>query len=249
MEIEITDYSGRTPSSIRIPELRFIGLIHRSSDNRFGLASGKIIPTDERLVLYLCDGLILWRLLDLAPMEIRFFADGWGCFTYPEIGIFNPDGIVFRAEIPKGFVSVRDVQLSEDEVVFYAERFIFKYNWLGDLIEQIRDDSRLFVDDVTDRLRWDRYNKAEALMVLVYQGNAKAAEDAEKLLNICSRQFGDYLNWRAKCFRLLGELALISGNVNRAIEQWRTALKADPKVGVKRKLQILEKSGRVKGTV
>lgn len=243
--IQIIDYPGKKYSSIRIDALKFIGLLDRSADKRFGLATGKTMPSGERLVLYLCDGAIRWKLTDCAPFQIRFFVDGWGCFTSPEICVFNQDGIVFRAEMPSGFTSVRDVQLFGDKIIFYSERFIFTYNWLGDLIEQARDESRLYVDNMPDMLRWDRLTKAEELLPAARVGIASATNNAERLLNICLRQFGDHPTAKGKCYRFLGELALLAGNEQQAMKHWRAALKTDKNAGVKRQLQALEKKATI----
>lgn len=241
MDIEITEYQDRSYSYIRIRSLNFIGMLDRSADKRFGLAAGKVMSSGKWLVLYLDDGAICWRLDDCSPMGVRFFVDGWGCFTSPDICVFNRDGIVFRAEIPNGFTSIRDVQFFGDKVIFYAERFIFTYDWLGNLIERVRDEARLFLSDLTDMLRWDRLSKAEELIESAKAGNARDAESAVQLLNICSRQFGDNPTAKGKCHRYLGELAFLSGDERMAIEQWRAALKADKKAGIKRQLQALER--------
>lgn len=111
----------------------------------------------------------------------------------------------------------------------------------GSPLEKSQATEQLFTAEGSDWLRWDRLRMAEDMLGSARNGNTDAAEDAKKLLDICSRQFGDYLNVRAKCYRYLGELALLAGDENKAIEQWLMALKADKKVGVKRQLQALEK--------
>lgn len=111
----------------------------------------------------------------------------------------------------------------------------------GSPLEKSQATEQLFTAEGSDWLRWDRLRMAEDILGSARNGNTGAAEDAKKLLDICSRQFGDYLNVRAKCYRYLGELALLAGDENKAIEQWLMALKADKNVGVKRQLQALEK--------
>lgn len=245
MEIEITDHPGRSYCSIRIPSLSFIGMLDRSTDKRFGIASGVVTTSHQRLVLYLCDGAIAWSIDNCAPIGIRFLDDGWGYFENHNIYVFNTNGIIFSAERPMGF-DVRDAVFYNDRVVFLCERLIFTYDWLGNLIEQkidaARIEERLFAGELPDMLRWDRYRKAEELLALATQGNASASTDANKLLDICSRQFGDNPTMRAKCYRFMGELALLDNDTELAIKHWRTALQVDSKSGVKRKLLALEKS-------
>lgn len=139
MEIEISDYEGRTYSSIRIPSLRFVGLLNHSEDKRFGIAAGVIVQTQERVVLYLCDGAITWRADDCAPMDIRFSVNGWGGFvTSTSICAFNPDGIVFDVGCPFGIGKVCTVRHDDNQVIFLSDRYEIVYDLTGHLLRKER---------------------------------------------------------------------------------------------------------------
>ena len=47
--------------------------------------------------------------------------------------------------------------------------------------------------------------------------------------------------YRAKCFKYLGELALMAGDKKQAAGHFRAALELNPKIGLKRRLAELEK--------
>ena len=53
--------------------------------------------------------------------------------------------------------------------------------------------------------------------------------------------FQNYPHYKAKSYRILGEIAELEGDIKNAVKFCEFAIKFDPKVGVKRKLNMLRK--------
>lgn len=156
----------------------------------------------------------------------------------------NPPGQLFKVDK----LDLRDwdmeVGLIGDQVVFGGADggLQYRYSLKGKLLNAQEIEQARLSNAFRDRDGEELLAIVEARLKATDFGKMPAEEQGltQALLGRASGcQIGDYA--KAKAQRHLGEMALFCGNKERAISHFRQAVAFDPKVGVKKRLQALEK--------
>jgi len=112
----------------------------------------------------------------------------------------------------------------------------YEYDFAGNLLDPERYEAERIQDASPEEL------------VIIVQEKLKEASGSElpsliELLDSAfTRGLNNYHDYRPLAFRLRGEANEALENTQKAISDFKSAMDLDPKIGVKRKLQKLEKS-------
>ena len=235
--LEMTHVDGRRYSTLRIPEIHFIGIADWSPNHRFGLAVGSLNASQSRIALLIADGEELWRSPVGQPFDVQITDDCSGVFEDGgKLVFFHSGGILFKVEQPPGLGKITDYKVMPQGLMVYGGRLmVFAYDMAGRLIAAGRDDAAFYAGLGGKYMRGDRYREAEDFLAHEDLDKAKA------MYLLCVKDFMDSPNHRADILRRLGEISLRQDKKSDAILYWGLALKANPKVGIKKKLDKLKK--------
>lgn len=154
----------------------------------------------------------------------------------------NPPGQLFKVEDFYGWAL--EVRLVGNEVVFGGADggLQYRYSLKGKLLNAQEIEQARLSNAFRDRDGQGLLAIVEARLKATDFGKMPAEEQGlmQALLGrVSGCQISDYV--KAKAQRHLGEMALFCRNKERAISHFRQAVAFDPKVGVKKRLQALEK--------
>lgn len=169
------------------------------------------------------------------PLHVFITDDCMGVFEDDgKLMCFHPGGILFSIPLPPGIEPVAGFEVTPEGLLVKGGRLMnFLYDMGGRLLNSGRDGD-FYLGRGPAYLRWDRYQEAEALLKQGKLAHAKA------LFLQCVKEFIDAPNHQADILRRLGEISLQLDNKQDAILFWDLALRANPKVGVKKRLEKLK---------
>ncbi len=115
----------------------------------------------------------------------------------------------------------------------------FRYSFDGDLIDKKKWDD--FRRDKSSA--FEIFFEAERKYKETRKISLKEASEIISLLNLALEKgdFDDYPRYKARTFRILGEIAETFNKLDEAIKYYQQAIDIYPRVGVKKKLRDLQK--------
>lgn len=169
------------------------------------------------------------------PLHVFITDDCIGAFEDDgRLVVFHAEGVLFKTAMPNGLGGVTGFEITPDGFVISGERLTrFVFDMTGRLLEAGKASS-FYEGSGPTHLRWDRYREADVLLAKGQLARAKA------LYDVCVDEFTDAPTHQAAILRKLGEISLQLNNKDDAIDYWTLALDANPKVGVKKKLEALQ---------
>jgi hypothetical protein len=172
------------------------------------------------------------------PLHVFITNDCVGVFEDDgRLVVFHAEGVLFKTAMPNGLGGVTGFEVTPDGFVITGGRLArFVFDMTGHLINSGKETG-FYQGDGPAHLRWDRYREADALLAKGKLAKAKA------LYDVCVDEFTDSPTHQAAILRKLGEISLQLNNKDEAIDYWTLALDANPKVGVKKKLEALQAGG------
>lgn len=239
MKLEIDSWGADGKVCLSIGNAHGRGV--RSKDGR------AVLGTLDGELIFVWEGKVIWREpaknvagIILSPDWLWVAED----LANRQVLVGDITGLMFR--LPSVPFRLEGIEEDGPHIVIRWDGRRLKVDRAGQVLEdkdrRNPSEEDLLAADAHIYQRWVALDLAEALFAEA-QKKPQAHEKALRLFTRLETQFRDYPQRRGRCLRRLGELALMSSDLQAALRHWRAAVKMDPKCGIASRLGKLEKTG------